>query len=71
MLVMSLTPWTDFARVHLAINLKLYGRPVVMACYQLQSAHTPLMPSGRGIVEVRHHLLFQLWLIRDENATLV
>jgi hypothetical protein len=70
MLLMSLTPLTGFARIHVVIDLNLHGRPVVVVGYQFQSAHISLMPIGWRIVEMRHHLLFQLWVIRDENATL-
>jgi hypothetical protein len=71
MLLMSFTSLTDFAGIHVVIDLKFHGWPVVVSSYQLQSAHAALMPGGQGIVKVRHHLLFQLWLIRDANATLV
>jgi hypothetical protein len=71
MLLMSFTPLTDFARVHAAIDLKLHGWPVVVSSYQLQGVRVSLMPGGWGIVKVRHHLLFQLWLIRNENGVIL
>jgi hypothetical protein len=53
------------------IDLKLHGWPVVLSSYQLQGVCASLMPGSQGIMKVRHYLLFQLWLIKDENATLV
>jgi hypothetical protein len=47
MLLISLTPLTDFAGIHVAINLKLHGWPVVVSSYQLQSAHAFLMPGSQ------------------------